>query len=129
MSHVVESEAVKERCRIQSVEVSVRLAPPERRGGRGGAREAWEAKLFLSFNGRAFLRGNISTRQEHTGPFTISRIGTCARLHFGRLAPHRRETSLLHRASISRGWIVLKNELGDTLLEISFLDTIRHLIS
>lgn len=85
--------------------------------GVGERCEVREAKLFLSFSGRAFLRGNISTRQEHTGPFTISRIGTCARLHFGRLAPHRARNMISHR---SRLWIILKNEIIKKLLVLRF---------
>jgi len=114
-----ESGAAKERRRIQSTEM---------RWGctllwcRGEWWEVREAKLFLSFSGRAFLRGNISTRQEHTGPFTISRIGTCARLHFGTSRTSSREkhrfTMISHR---SRLWIVLKNEIIKELLAFGFL--------
>lgn len=47
------------------------------------------AKLFLSFNSRAFLPENISTRQKHT-PFTISTNRRFAPL-FGYLARRQDE--------------------------------------
>lgn len=96
MSCVAKSGALKERRRIQSAEVRWDCTPSV-----GERCEVREAKLFLSFSGRAFLRGNISTRHEHTGPFTISRIGTCARLHFGRLAPYRARNITLCNDSAS----------------------------